>query len=128
MSETRRPVTLPEPQEEAAARAARLSTVLAPLWKASRQWTAAVVLALFPVLFILDEAGQFPVSPVLPGLVVLAVLIVALPFILVELRARRYYRKDMEWQVRRAAKAIGVSRTALGIAAAWVLVWFAVGT
>lgn len=121
-------VTPEAAREEAAARAARLVAVVAPLWKASRQWTAAVVLALFPALFILDEAGDFPVSPVLPGLIGLAILIVLLPFILVELRVRRFRRKDLDWQAQRAVKAVGVSRTALGLAAVWVLVWFAVGT
>ncbi len=115
-------------QAEASARAARLVAVVSPLWKASRQWTAAVVLALFPFLFILDEAGEFPISPVLPGLLVLAVLIVALPFLLVEARARRYRKKALDWQAQRAVKAIAVSRTALGLAVVWLLVWFAVGT
>jgi hypothetical protein len=121
-------VSLEEARVEAAARATRLVAVVAPLWKASRQWTAAIVLALFPVLFILDEAVDLPLSPVLPGLVVLVVLILVLPFILVELRVRRYRNKDPEWQARSALRAVGVSRAALGIAAVWVLVWFAVGT
>lgn len=121
-------VSLEEARVEAAARAARLVTVVAPLWKASRQWTAAIVLALFPFLFILDEALDLPLSPVIPGLVVLVLLIVVLPFLLVELRARRFRRKDPDWQAKRALKAVGVSRAALGIAAVWVLVWFAVGT
>lgn len=121
-------VSLEEARVEAAARATRLVAVVAPLWKASRQWTAAIVLALFPVLFILDEAVDLPLSPVLPGLVVLVVLILVLPFILVELRVRRYRNKDSEWQARSALRAVGVSRAALGIAAVWVLVWFAVGT
>jgi hypothetical protein len=121
-------VTLDEARIEAAARATRLVAVVAPLWKASRQWTAAIVLALFPFLFILDEAAEFPLSPVLPGLVVLVVLIIVLPFLLVELRARRFRRKDPDWQAKTALKAVGVSRAALAIAAVWVLVWFAVGT
>jgi hypothetical protein len=111
----------------AAARAERLSVVV-PLWKASRLWTAAIVLAFFPFLFILDEAGEFPVSPVLPGLVGLAALLVVLPLLLVEVRSRRYRRKDLAWQVRHATRAVGVSKAALAIAAVWLLVWFAVGT
>ena len=125
---SREAVTLEEARLDAAARATRLVAVVAPLWKASRQWTAAIVLALFPFLFILDEAVELPVSPVLPGLVVLVLLILVLPFALVEVRARRFRRKDPEWQARAALKAVGVSRAALGIAAVWLLVWFAVGT
>ena len=125
---SREAVTLEEARIEAAARATRLVAVVAPLWKASRQWTAAIVLALFPFLFILDESAELPLSPVLPGLVVLVLLIIGLPFALVELRARHYRNKDPEWQAKRALKAVGVSRAALGIAAVWVLVWFAVGT
>jgi hypothetical protein len=117
-----------EARAEAAARAARTAAVLAPLWRASRRWTAAVVLAAFPFLFILDRAGRFPVSPVLPGLVLLLVLIVALPIALVEVRARRYRRRDLGWPARRALRAVQVSNAALGVAAVWLVAWFAVGT
>lgn len=117
-----------EAQVEAAARAARLATVIAPLWKSARQWTTAIVLAVFPFLFILDEASTFPVSPVLPGLVVLVLLLIGLPILIVEVRARRFRRKDDAWQQKRALKAVGLSRAAMTVAAVWVLVWFAVGT
>lgn len=121
-------VTAEEARAEAAVRAARLDAVLAPLWRAARRWTAAVVLAAFPLLFIADRAGSFPVSPVLPGLVVLAVLLVALPPALVEVRARRYRRRDLEWQARKALRAVQVSNAALTVAALWLVAWFAVGT
>jgi hypothetical protein len=120
--------SLAEARAEAAARAARTAAVLAPLWRASRRWTAAVVLAAFPFLFILDRAGRFPVSPVLPGLVVLLLLILALPIALVEARSRRYRRRDIEWQARRALRAVQMSNAALGVAAVWLVAWFAVGT
>jgi hypothetical protein len=123
-----RTVATEEARAEAAARAARLAAVLAPLWRAARRWTAAVVLAAFPFLFILDRAGRFPVSPVLPGLVALFVTLLVLPFVLVEVRARRYRRKDLEWQARKALRAVQVSNAALGVAALWLVAWFAVGT
>jgi hypothetical protein len=115
-------------REEAAGRLVRLDAVVVPLWKASRQWTTALVLALFPFLFILDEAVELPLSPVLPGLALLLLLFIGLPFLLVESLARRYRRKDATWQGRRALKAVNVSRSALVAALVWLLVWFAVGT
>lgn len=127
MPDTAQRRSVEEAREEAAARLVRLDTVLAPLWKASRQWTTAVVLALFPFLFIIDELVELPLSPVLPGLVLLFVLFVGLPFLLVEVRARRFRRKAADWQARRALKAVNVSRSAMVAALAWVLVWFAVG-
>jgi hypothetical protein len=128
MSDTAPRYSIEEAREEAAARLLRLDAVVTPLWRASKQWSAALVLALFPFLFILDEAVELPLSPVLPGLVVLFVLLVALPFLLTEARVRRYRRKDAEWQVRHAAKAARSSRSAMVAALVWVLVWFAVGT
>jgi uncharacterized membrane protein len=121
-------LTMAEAEVEAAARAARHVAVLAPLWKAARRWTAAVVLAAFPFLFLVDKWVHWPVSPVLPGLVLLALLIVLLPFGLVELSARRYRRRDLEWQARRAARSIQVARAAVAIAAIWLVAWFAVAT
>lgn len=100
--------------------------VLAPLWKAARRWTAAVVLAAFPFLFLVDRWVHWPVSPVLPGLVALALLIVVLPFALVELSAWRYRRHDLAWQERRAAKSVQVARAAVAVAAVWLVAWFAV--
>jgi uncharacterized membrane protein len=128
MSDSAPRYSVAEAREEAAARLLRLDAVVTPLWRASKQWAAALVLALFPFLFILDEAVELPLSPVLPGLVVLFVILVAFPFLLTEVRVRRYRRKDAEWQVRRAAKAARASRSAMVAALVWVLVWFAVGT
>jgi hypothetical protein len=113
---------------EAAARAVRLDTVVVPLWKAARAWTVAFVLAAFPFLFMVDDGVAFPLSPVLPGLAILAVVIVILPFLLVEVRSRRYRRKDAHWQEVHALRAVGVARAALGLAAVWLLAWFMVGT
>lgn len=101
---------------------------MVPLWRAARWWTAAVVLAACPFLFIVDRVVETRLSPVLPGLAVLFLLILLLPFVLVELAARRYRRKDLDWQTRRADRSARNGRTALAIAAAWVVLWFAVGT
>ena len=128
MSDSATRFSLEEAREEAAARLLRLDAVVTPLWRASKQWSAALVLALFPFLFILDEAVELPLSPVLPGLVALFVLLIVLPFLLTEMRVRRYRRKDAEWQVRHAAKSARSSRSAMVAALVWVLVWFAVGT
>ena len=114
--------------EDAALRAARLADVVEPLWRASRRWTIAVVLALFPFLFIVDNAVELPLSPVLPGLVALLLLILGLPFALAELWTRRYRRKPMDWQTRKAARTAKAGRTAMIVAALWVGAWFAVGT
>jgi hypothetical protein len=128
MSDSATRSSLEEAREEAAARLLRLDAVVTPLWKASKQWSAALVLALFPFLFILDEAVELPLSPVLPGLVALFALLIVLPFLLTEVRVRRYRRKDAAWQVRHAAKSARSSRSAMVAALVWVLVWFAVGT
>ena len=121
-------MTLEEAQQEAAQRSARTATVLAPLWRAARLWTAAVVLGSFPLLFILDRIVEIRLSPVLPGLAVLLLLILGLPFLLVELAARRYRRKEMDWQERHALRAAQGGRTAVIVAAVWVGLWFAFGT
>lgn len=86
------------------------------------------MLAAFPFLFIIDRVVETKLSPVLPGLAVLFLLILVLPFALVELSARRYRRKDLAWQTRRADRSARNGRTAIAIAAAWVVLWFAVGT
>src|SRR5688572_33251352 len=128
MSDTAQRYSIEEAREEAAARLLRLDAVVTPLWRASKLWSAALVLALFPFLFILDEAVELPLSPVIPGLVLLFVLLVGLPFALTEVRVRRFRRKDAEWQVRQAAKALRSSRSAAVAALVWTIVWFAVGT
>ena len=119
---------LPVARAEAAARAARLDTVIAPLWRAARWWTVAVVLAAFPLLFIVDGLVDLPLSPVLPGLAVLLLLILGLPFLLLELASRRYRKRGPEWQALHALRAANRSRAAAGLAAVWLLLWFMVGT
>ena len=124
----RKQVTREEAEAESAARATRLALVLVPLWRAARLWTAAVVLALFPVVFIVDDVVETSLSPVLPGMVVLVLLILGLPFLLAEVSSRRYRRKDLDWQGKRAVRSAHNARSALVLAAVWVVVWFAVLT
>jgi hypothetical protein len=121
-------VSLGEARVEAAARAMRTTAVVEPLWRSSKFWTAAIVLALFPFLFILDDIVELRMSPVLPGLTLLFLLILGLPFGLMEIRGRRYLRKDADWQEKNALKAVGVARAAFTVAAVWLLLWFMVGT
>lgn len=120
------------PQEEAERRAAeqasRLANVVAPQWRAARRWTAAVVLALFPLLFIVDRAVETRLSPVLPGLALLLLLLLGLPFVLMEAAARRHRGRDLAWRARKAARSAQNARSALVAAAVWVGLWFAVGT
>ncbi|HJQ93032.1 MAG TPA: hypothetical protein VJ874_01970 [Candidatus Thermoplasmatota archaeon] len=117
----------PEAFLESSHAKARQAAVLAPLWQSSKLWTAALVLALFPFLFILDGAVDLGLSPVLPGVAALFVLLVGLPFLLTEARARRYRRRDADWQVLHAAKAVKASRSAAVAALVWLVAWFAVG-
>lgn len=121
-------VSLEQARLETAARALRTTAVVEPLWRAAKAWTAAIVLALFPFLFIVDDVVELPLSPVLPGLAVLFLLVIGLPFALMEASTRRYVRKDVAWQQKHAVKAVGVARAAVAVAAAWLLLWFMVGT
>jgi hypothetical protein len=109
---------------------ARSALVLAPEWRAARLWTSALVVALFPFLFIVDRVVATRLSPVLPGLAVLLLAILVLPFALMEVSLWRFRRKerDLGWQSRKAARSVHNARTALVIALVWLGLWFAVGT
>lgn len=117
-----------EARRRAAEKAARLADVVAPQWRAARRWTAALVLALFPVLFIVDRSVETRLSPVLPGLAGLLLLLLLLPFVLMEVAARRHRGKDLAWRTRKAARSAQNACSALVAAAVWVGLWFAVGT
>ena len=121
-------VSREEASREATARAVRLVEVLAPLWQAARRWTGAIVIFLFPVLFILDESVDLPLSPVIPGLALLFLLILGLPFLIMEVWARRYRRKETDWQVEHAERLKRNGRTALVVSLVVLGLWFAVGT
>jgi hypothetical protein len=94
-----------------------------PLWRSAKALTMAVVTALFPFLFILDGIVHWRLSPVLPGLLLLLVAVIGLPFLLLEVFAREWRAAPVEARLHRIARVRTVSRVALGISAAWFLVW-----
>lgn len=97
------------------------------VWWSSKRWVAAVVIAVFPLIFIIDEAIDPAFSPVLPGLVALALLIILLPLGVMELRWRRLAKKRA--QVRRDAALRGrqTAHVAFIVAWVWLLLWLALG-
>lgn len=93
-------------------------------WKAVRRLWAAVAIALFPVLLILDELYDYAFSPVLPGLIVLAIIWAGFPYLHMELLARFSKRPaDTMRRNERARRHESRSRYGLGVAVAWVLLW-----
>lgn len=72
------------------------------LWAGSTWWSAAVAVFLYPWIFVLDESFAFPVSPVLPLVLFLAVAWMGLPFVLTEWKHRAWRELDAS---RRSAKA-----------------------
>ncbi|HLF16760.1 MAG TPA: hypothetical protein VI796_04935 [Candidatus Thermoplasmatota archaeon] len=97
------------------------------LWKAARRWTSALVVALFPLLFILDERTDLSFSPVLPGLLALALLIVLLPFGLAELFSRRARHRPAETRERQGFRNVQWAGIALVAALLVFLAWLALG-
>lgn len=95
------------------------------LWWASKRGALALVVGLFPFLFILDEATDAAFSPVLPGLLTLLLLAIVLPLVWMEIGTRLV--RDSPHLERRALRARQTARAALGIAVVWLLLWFAVG-
>ena len=111
---------------------ARQPATIAPyvwqaLWSGSKAWTAGLVIACFPLLFILDGSIKAPVSPVLPGLAAFLLLILGLPFAFREVQGRRYRRRAPNGQDRRAPRFKHSSRIALGVGIALFVGWLAVG-
>lgn len=86
-------------------------------WSSTRRFALAGTLLAFPFLFIIDAWWDPTVSPVIPGLIALAVFWVGFPFVAMELWSRR--EADEEREERRH----GASRYLLGAGAAWLLVW-----
>ena len=96
-------------------------------WRAARRFTAALVIALFPALFLLDQHVGWPVSPVLPGLAVLALLVVLLPFGVAEVIGRRARRtKDAQRLQARQHRLDVTTKVFLGLAWLWFMVWLVV--
>ncbi len=106
---------------------ARGGHMTALLWRGASMWSAAIVVAAFPFLFILDERAVSGFSPVRPGMIILVVLWILLPIVLVESLSRRWRHLD---DGRQAAK---VNRLALGgqrsllLAGLWLASWLALG-
>lgn len=104
------------------------STHLQPgLQTSARVTSVAFMLAAFPFLFIVDSRVESDLSPVLPGVAVLAVIGIMLPFILLELWQIRWRKKDEAHQERAALRRRMVSRVALVLASIWLAGWLAWG-
>lgn len=97
------------------------------LWRGALRWSAAVVVALFPIIFIVDQRVETPLSPVLPGLVVLALLIILLPLGLWEVAARMMRRREAARRVFKAERFQQTGRTAFVAALVWFGLWLALG-
>jgi hypothetical protein len=95
------------------------------LWWASKRGTVAVVIGVFPFIFLIDERIDLAFSPVLPALLILVVLAIVLPFLLMEAGTRMVRRRR---DIRsRSLKARQTANVLLGIAAAWLVLWLALG-
>ncbi len=95
-------------------------------WSASTRITAAVVIAAFPLIFILDES-QTGSSPVLPGLAILALILILLPLGLTEVAGRRVARGDARHTEIRLIRLESFAKVALVSASIWFLLWLALG-
>jgi hypothetical protein len=99
---------------------------LSILWRSSVRYTTALVVALFPFIFLFDEALELSFSPVLPAIILLIVAMIVLPFALVEWRARTLHRRKKDHAVH-LARAGQSSWAALGVAFVWLLLWLSLG-
>lgn len=97
------------------------------VWRGARRWTAAFVVAAFPFIFIIDEAVETALSPVLPGLAVLCLLIVALPPLLAEAGRRVTRHNTATVRVHRVEKFQQTGRTAFILALLWFAIWLSLG-
>lgn len=126
-----RPETPGSPPEAATAREAHEADpgrdYLDHLWWSSKRWVAAFVVAVFPLVFIIDEAVDLAFSPVLPGIVALAVLVVLLPFGVMELRWRRLAKANAQKRHDTALRGRQTANAAFVVAVAWLLIWLALG-
>jgi len=83
--------------------------------------------ALFPFLFILDERVAFSLSPVLPGLLFLAILIIFLPFAWMSLWVVRNRRNSPELKTKHAARLDQLTNLGRVLAFVWFIAWLALG-
>lgn len=85
-------------------------------WRAVRRLWAAVAIAGFPFLFIIDALYDGSFSPVLPGLIVLILIWVGVPYAHYE-AIRQAPTED------RASRYDLRSKYLLGAAVGWLLLW-----
>lgn len=97
------------------------------IWRGARRWSAALVVAAFPFLFIIDAAVETRLSPVLPGILVLCLLIVALPPLLSEAARRLALNHSDSARARKVETFMLNGRTALIVAFVWFAAWLALG-
>lgn len=97
------------------------------IWRAARRWSAALVVAAFPFLFIIDASVETRLSPVLPGILLFCLLIVALPPLLSEAVRRRLLDQSDSARARKVEKFMLNGRTALIVAFVWFAAWLALG-
>lgn len=88
-------------------------------WRSTRRVLLAAAVALFPLLFILDERYDYAFSPVLPGIGALLLLWLVVPFAVMEARLRWSKESDP----RRVQRQDRISKYILGGAFAWFLLW-----
>lgn len=94
-----------------------VDAAIALRWRDARRMALAIALACFPFLFIMDAWWDPAFSPVIPGLIVVALIWVAGPLGAMELWSRKPIRREREQ--RRHAR----SKYMLGTSAAWLLLW-----
>lgn len=97
------------------------------LWRGSITLTAGVVTGLYPFVFVADQAIDVAFSPVLPSLLLLALVLAGLPFLLTELLARRWTPLAADVREIRAARFQHASRFVLGAGVLVFLVWLSMG-
>lgn len=94
------------------------------VWLGSKHATTALVVATFPLLFLLDIPMD-GLSPVLPGLAALMLALLVLPFVLSEIAARRMRgHEDATQRIHRRARRARHVRT---LAWVWFVLWFVLG-
>lgn len=106
---------------------ARGSMATAILWRGASYWVAGLVVALFPLLFVLDENTDASFSPVLPGILALALLWAVGPFIVVEALHRKWRSIDEGRQAAKVNKLLLGGKRFLLLASIWFVSWLALG-
>lgn len=96
-------------------------------WAAARLLVAAAVIALFPGLFILDRRVDWPLSPVLPGLLILAVAFVIAPPLLVEVMGSAARDRTPHVRHTKMVRTMSTAKVLLAAASAWFVLWISVG-